>query len=307
MKAVIDLGTNTFHLLIAAVRPQGIQEIYQEQLPVKIGAGGIQQGYITEAALKRGLSALQHFKDIIDEYGITEVKATGTSAIRNARNGGEFLVEVKRRFGFLVNFISGDREAELIYRGVEASFPFPDEPLMVMDIGGGSVEFIIGHKSEILWKQSFEIGAARLLEKFMPSDPLMSEEEKAIDEWLSIQLQPLKSGIQIIQPKMMVGSAGSFETLLEMISMDLGLSYPSLTPFAHEPSPNAIEDFFQLVLKSTEEERRRFRGLVEFRVDMIVVATLLLRHVYHAFGFHRLIASNYALKEGLLLADTAVG
>lgn len=307
MKAIIDLGTNTFHLLIATVTPQGIHELFQEQLPVKIGAGGIQQGLITDAAIQRGLSALQKFKSIIDDYGITEVKATGTSAIRNARNGGYFLEEIKRRFGFVVNFISGEREAELIYRGVEASFPFPDEPLMVMDIGGGSVEFIIGHKSEILWKQSFEIGAARLLEKFKPSDPLKPEEEKAIDEWLSIQLQPLKAAILKHQPKIMVGSAGSFETLLDMIRLDLGLSYPSVTPFAHEPSATDIDTFIRLVLKSAEAERRMFKGLVEFRVDMIVVATLLLRHVYQGFGFRRLIASNYALKEGLLLTDTAVG
>ena len=305
LKAVLDLGTNTFHLLIAEVQESGIKEHYQKQIPVKIGAGGINSGVISPDAYLRGMEALGQFHEIISQYPIETIVATGTSAIRNAKNGTVFLAEAKARYGFNIESISGDLEAELIYKGVALSFSFPNRPVLVMDIGGGSVEFIIGQRDQILWKQSFEIGVARLLERFHPSDPILESEMAEIGQYLQEMLKPLTNALVQTERKegkvnLLIGSAGSFETLLDVLKLDLQKANNSITPFAHEVSKENVNLFFGLILHSTEAERKQLKGLLDFRVDMIVVATLLFKHVLETYSIGNLVASNYALKEGLL-------
>ncbi|MCF8425811.1 MAG: exopolyphosphatase [Bacteroidia bacterium] len=308
LKAVLDLGTNTFHLLIAELSEHGFREILQKQIPVKIGAGGINNGFLTPQAWERGINAIQEFSEIIQSYSIHSIVATGTSAIRNAKNGLDFLAEIESRFGIIVKSISGDTEASLIYLGVSKSFEFPNEPILVMDIGGGSVEFIIGIQNQILWKQSFEIGAARLLEKFQPSNPIRILQIQEIESYLTAILNPLKLALVQTETKykklaILVGSAGSFETLLDVLKLDLNIDCESLTPFAHRVSLDAADKFFDCIMGSNKTERENLKGLLDFRVDMIVVATLLMRLVLRNFGLNQLIASNYALKEGLLLSE----
>jgi len=303
--AILDLGTNTFHLLIAELKDDAVIEYYQLQIPVKIGAGGINNGIITEAAYKRGMDALGKFDEVIAQYKATSIVATGTSAIRNAKNGAAFLAEAKNRFGFNIQSISGDLEAELIYKGVSLSFSFPEKPVLVMDIGGGSVEFIIGKKDKILWKQSFEIGAARLLERFSPSDTILRHEIEEIESYLQEMLKPLTLALVQTEQKegkvnLLIGAAGSFETLLDVLKLHLNQTYNSITPFAHEVSKENVSAFFGLILNSTEADRKAMKGLLDFRVDMIVVATLLFKYVLETYGIDQLVASNYALKEGLL-------
>jgi exopolyphosphatase/guanosine-5'-triphosphate,3'-diphosphate pyrophosphatase len=304
-KAVLDLGTNTFHLLIASVEAGAVKEVYQEQIAVKIGAGGIHQGIIRPEAYNRGMNALAQFHEIILKHAVETVVATGTSAIRNAKNGAQFLQEAKEKFGFQVQQISGEKEAELIYLGVSKSFPFPEQAVLVMDIGGGSVEFIIGKKDQILWKQSFEIGAARLLQKFAPSNPISPSEILNIESYLEEVLEPLKAALGQTEIKgepldILVGSAGSFETLLDVLRLDLHKNYNSQTPFAHWVSQENCNLFYQFIIGSSTLERQQMKGLLDFRVDMIVVATVLMRYVQLRFGLNQLCASNYALKEGLL-------
>ncbi len=305
MKAVLDLGTNTFHLLIAEQNGATISEIFQKQIPVKIGAGGINQGFITPEAYLRGINALGEFYQIIQQYPVKTIVATGTSAIRNAKNGTEFLEEIAQKFGFKVQSISGEIEASLIYKGVSLSFPFPNEPVLVMDIGGGSVEFIIGLGEEILWKQSFEIGAARLLDKFKPSNPISEAEITALDNYLEEVLQPLTTVLETYKIagkpiQTLIGSAGSFETLLDVLKLDLNKKTTPISPFAKQVSLVDTDLFYQFIIGSNQSQREQMKGLLNFRVDMIVVATLLMRFAQNKFAIQKLIASHYALKEGLL-------
>lgn len=305
MKAVLDLGTNTFHLLIASLGDGEVKEYFQQQIPVKIGAGGINQGHITEEAYQRGISAIEELTKSIQKYPVKSILATGTSAIRNAENGAEFLGEIKTKFGIEVQQISGDREAELIYQGVSKSFAFPEEPIVVMDIGGGSVELIIGIQDTILWKQSFEVGAARLLEKFPCSNPITSEEVVEVETYLFQIFQPFSKAITEINSKyrkcsQLIGSAGSFETLLDVLKNDLNKLNIPISAHAERVDANDARLFFDYILKSTQAERENMRGLLPFRVDMIVMATILMRHIFTHYGLNQIITSRYALKEGLL-------
>lgn len=305
MKAVLDLGTNTFHLLIAELENNQVIEHYQEQIAVKIGAGGINQGKITEEAYQRGIMAIEKLLESIKKFPVNSIIAIGTSAIRNAENGLAFLNEVKDKFGIKVQKITGDIEAELIYQGVSKSFSLPAQPVVVMDIGGGSVELIIGIQNQILWKQSFELGAARLLDKFKPAAQIREEEIKLIDAYLSDSFQPFAAALKEINSKFpscstLIGSAGSFESLLDVLKIDLNKNSIPISKHAEELALSDVQDFFRYILNSTQLGREKMRGLLPFRVDMIVVATLLKRHIINNYGLNQIITSRYALKEGLL-------
>lgn len=308
MNAVLDLGTNTFHLLIAELENDEVCEYYQEQIPVKIGAGGINQGKISEEAYLRGISAIEKLSKSIHKYPVKTIIATGTSAIRNAANGADFLAEIKTKFGIEVQQISGDLEAKLIYQGVHKSFPFPEQPVVVMDIGGGSVELIIGIKNTILWKQSFEVGAARLLDKFNPSNPITSDEIIAIDTYLTNCFKPFSLALNEINSKYqkcnyLIGSAGSFETLLDVLKHDLNKQSMLISAHAEQVKNEDAQAFFEYIISSTQIKRENMRGLLPFRVDMIATATLLMRHIFNNYGLNQIITSRYALKEGLLTLE----
>lgn len=300
MKAIIDLGTNTFHLCIAEVKQGTLIEYYKLQVPVKLGSGGINKGLITVEAFQRGITALTEFKKYIDQFQVKEVIAFATSAIRNAKNGKQFIKEAKENCGIEITTISGDVEAAYIYKGAFHSFKFPDYPVLVMDIGGGSVEFIIGIGEQILWKQSFEIGAARLIDKFHHTDPINEESVNKLTRYLTATLEPLMQALRQHQPQILVGSAGAFETLVDVVIKDLAVIPLSLSKNAFEIRKEDLEVFVEIMRTSTQEQRARLRGMVKFRVEMITVAALLLNHVLSNFDFKRIVASNYALKEGVL-------
>jgi exopolyphosphatase/guanosine-5'-triphosphate,3'-diphosphate pyrophosphatase len=173
--AILDLGTNTFQLLIANIIDNKPVLVFEESIAVKLGEGGIEKGYISEAAFDRGLSALKQFKKSIDQYQVKLVRAAATSALRSASNGAEFLEKIRSETGIIPEIITGEREAELIYQGVRAAINMGDEKCLIIDIGGGSVEFIICNQEEVFWKRSYDIGAARLMEQFHHSDPISED------------------------------------------------------------------------------------------------------------------------------------
>ena len=301
MKAIIDLGTNTFHLLIAEHDGKYIKTYSNIQVPVKLGAGGINKGFMTDEAMNRGYKALSLFCEEMKKFGWPEHLAFATSAIRNASNGEEFIHKAKTDYGITIKKLTGDDEATAIFNGVRLSFEFPDTPVLVMDIGGGSVEFIIGNSSGILWKQSFEIGAARLMEKFHHHDPITEEETFKLISYISSVLSPLKEAVKKYEPFIFVGSAGSFETFREVALAELGLSERKLSEYAFLFQRNQLQRFHDLIIQSDRAQRSNLKGMAEFRVEMIVVATLLMKWVVDEFGFEEIITSYYALKEGMLV------
>ena len=144
---IIDLGTNTFNLLLAEVKEQNYTIFYKTKIAVKLGEGGITKGFIAQAPYKRGIKALTQYKAKLTEENITEFYAVATSAIRSAENGADFVNEVQDTLGILINVIDGDTEADLIYQGVKQAMNLEDSPKLIIDIGGGSTEFIIANNS----------------------------------------------------------------------------------------------------------------------------------------------------------------
>jgi exopolyphosphatase/guanosine-5'-triphosphate,3'-diphosphate pyrophosphatase len=298
--AIIDMGTNTFHLLLAEPDDKGYHITYRERLAVKIGMQGINQDIITDDGIHRALLAMQSFRNTIDQQGVTRIFAFGTSALRNASNGQEVLQQIKLVTGITADIISGDQEAAYIYYGVKSAMHI-DEKSLIMDIGGGSVEFIIGDNEKVYWKKSFEIGAQRLLERFQKSDAIAPREIQALERFFRKTLTPLFDALDEHQPRILIGSSGTFDTLSDMFCIRHDIHK---TPEEIE-TPLTLDGFdalyHELIVKD-RAARMLIPGMIEMRVDMIVVACCLVRHVLTRHAFNRIRVSTYSLKEGVLSA-----
>ena len=221
-----------------------------------------------------------------------------TSAIRNAANGEEFTEEVYRRFGFRTRIIPGDREAELIYKGVRQAVSFGEENAMILDIGGGSIEFIICNKQGIVWKQSFELGMARMLELFSLSDPITSEEVRALENYFRQELAPLREVVKKERPLTLIGASGSFDTFQALISHRKGLETDHF--FGREISLRDYSKLHKILVRSTRDERLAMPGMEAVRVEMIVAATIFVSFVLRDCNISHLHHSEFALKEGVI-------
>lgn len=299
--AVIDLGTNTFHLLIAEVKDNSYEIVHKERKAVKIGEKGINKGEINPKAWKRALTALHEFKATIDQHHIDNVFATATSATRNARNGQQLVEEIKLQTGIEVEVISGMREAELIHLGARRALDFGDGMNLIMDIGGGSIEFIIADREKAHWMHSFEIGGQRLVENFHKSDPITEFEIRDLNDFFTQELGLLFEACEVYQPTTLIGCSGTFDTLSDMYCAAKGLkSQPDLSelPF----TPEAFEELYQDLVTKNREERLEIPGMIEMRVEMIVVASVLINFILASLDITSIRISSYALKEGILFS-----
>ena len=295
--AVIDLGTNTFHLLIAEHDDHQLwQTVLKERRYIKMAEQGIHR--IGPAAFERGVQALQHFKKELDAAGVPSerVRAIGTAALRTAENAADFVAEVQRLTGIRAEVISGDREAELIYKGVRQAVPCPEEGrVLIMDIGGGSVEFILADREQVFWQKSFPIGVAVLFHQFQHSDPIAPTEIKAEEDYLETALAELWAAIERWPAVALAGASGTFDVI------DNFLLDPATKPLLYGyTSRAALDPLCDLFIKSTLAERRDMPLLAPERVEMIVVAVILIQTVLKKAGLNDIYTSAYAMKEGML-------
>lgn len=300
--AIIDCGTNTFHLMIAERNSHGeTKVIYKTKSVVKLGEGGIVSNTIQPVPFERGLNALGEFRKKIDDFQVKNITVYGTAALRNAKNGKDFIKEAWLRHRIKPDLITGSREAELIYKGVRTAVPFEEGVSLIMDIGGGSTEFILCNEKRILWEKSFKAGAALMLEKFHPSDPLTAKELRTINKWYQEIFQPLLEAAKKFSPSRLIGSSGSFDTFAEMILYRLDGNLSKLknrTDYTFKMSD--YRSVHKQLLFSTTAERMKMKGLIKMRVDMIVMSSLQLNFILRKLKIKHMILSRYALKEGVL-------
>ncbi|ASB48618.1 Ppx/GppA phosphatase family protein [Alkalitalea saponilacus] len=299
--AIIDLGTNTFNLLITEVDNNSYRILTESKYPVKLGEGGIHKATITSEAMKRGVEALTSHLIAISEYQVESIFCFATSAIRSATNGADFVRRVKQELGLTIRVIPGDEEAQTIFDGVKQVVPLANYYTLIMDIGGGSVEFIIANKNGIAWKESYNVGVARLLEQFTPSDPITSDQVKSIEKHLSSKLESLLNAVKQFPIFKVVGSSGSFDTLAAIIANQefplLDLS--KITTFKiHEPF---LKDIHQTLITNTADVRRVIPGMDRDRVDNIVPASIIVQWVLGKIKHQEVWQCSFALKEGAIL------
>ena len=297
---VIDLGTNTFNLVIAEIQHDNYRVIHKKKISVKLGEGGISKDFIAPIPFQRGLDALRIYKGILRSMSVDCFYAVATSAIRSAHNGSEFVEKVKSELQININVIDGDTEADLIYRGVRQAIDLGEKPKLIIDIGGGSTEFIIANRQEDFWRKSYQIGAARILEIFLPNDPITIEDVNDIDTHLFDTLEEMIQMCEAYEIDSIVGSSGSFDTLAEMISFNKvsRTSWDKESFYAFD-----FDDYSEvqrLIYSSTLQERLKMKGLDPMRADMIVVSIIIINFLLNRLPLNHMYLSSYALKEGLI-------
>ncbi len=305
--AAIDLGTSTFKLLIMeqkepSINQNPLQIIAQHIETVKLGAKGINQNTIAQPAFRRGVAAMKKLASICNSHELkpSQIAAVATSAVRSAKNGADFVAKVHQKTNINVEIIDGNREAELIYIGVKNAFKMSKKPALIIDIGGGSVEFIIANSQQIFWKESVEIGMDRFIDWFEMSDPIANAQQIQIVEHIKQQTQSVEHQIKHYNVKRLVGAANSFETLAEIAAQNLGQieAYRSQTHF--DTSPWAMKKVIHALLQTTTVQRQLMPQIPAARLRAIVPACLLVGYFVGLVGSKQPITTTrFALKEGV--------
>jgi len=290
---VIDLGTNTFHLLISEKSAAGnIVELFRERIFVKLGEDGIET--IGDAPFQRALAAIHSLKATLDLYKVNHIKAFGTAALRTASNGNKFIDKIRDETGIQIKLIPGDEEARLIHLGVIQAVRLNNENGLIMDIGGGSVEFIVANSQGVIWAQSFPIGVSVLFRKFHKTDPITFEEIEKVEDHLETILIPLLGILNIHETPFLIGASGTFDVLDIILSRQRISSIHSIVE---------VQDFYPLYqqfLNTTLSERLQMEKLPESRAEMIIVAMILINFILKKANIKQISISAYAMKEGIL-------
>lgn len=298
--AIIDLGTNTFQLLVATRGniSEPMQIICQLQRPVQLGLGAMETGLLQEDAMERALMALTEFRAVALANGCqnTQIHAIGTSILRRASNTPQFVADVHHRLGIKIQVISGIEEADLIYHGIFHSLPQPWGPTsLVMDIGGGSVEFILFKGSNILYKVSLELGGLRLLSLFQQDGQFDLSRLDDMQAYILDQMKPLFTACSEHKPSVLIGAAGAFETIWDLANADMP------TRVIPSASNLIITQFYQqkkMVEETDFEGRQSIRGMKAFRAGILPYANVLIATVLKELAIRNMWVSSYSLKEG---------
>lgn len=301
-KAVIDIGSNTINLVIGELVNGQLKLLLDVKNHAKLAKGGINQKKMTPEALQRGYNAISSHLEECKKYKVAPEKIVSfaTATIRDTTNGNEFVATVKKSFGLHIEIIDGLREAELIYKGVENGFPMTDKNILILDIGGGSNEFIFANNDGIKWKHSFSLGVSRMLEKFHPSEPITKTEISDIKKHFKSELSLLFENVQPQGVYGLVGSSGSFDTIRNMILTSKKLENDLSTTWMELENEDLSKLMEQLIL-STAEQRKKMPGMVLLRVDYMVIAAIFISVIIEELKIKKVFQCNYALTEGALL------
>jgi len=296
--AVIDLGTNTCNLLIANINNKTYEICYQGKVGVKLGKGGIHKNLLTQEAFDRAISALKAHKKTIAEFdSVDQIIAIATSAVRDASNKDSFAQTLLDETGISLTIISGEEEARLIFEGVKLAFGNLPNDSLIMDIGGGSNEFIQIRDNSVHWKESFPLGMARVIENFAISDPILPKEIEAIENWFLTGLHPLWKEWNGITPDGLIGCSGAFDTLADLIDNTAPGTKLRVT---QEISINEFNTVAERIIHSTKDYRIKLNAMEPLRVEMIVPAFIFIRLILKKLKINKITQTDFALREGVL-------
>jgi exopolyphosphatase/guanosine-5'-triphosphate,3'-diphosphate pyrophosphatase len=301
--AAIDIGTNSFHLIIVKVEENSALTILdREKEVIRLGSQkGNELSHISEEEIDKGLSILKSFKKLADVYN-AKVHAVATSAVREAENKKDFLDKVLIETGIKIEVINGRKEAEYIYRGVRKALHYKNKKLLCFDIGGGSTEYILGFNDKIIYGESIKIGAVRLSKKFFP-DFMLNED--AIEKCKQYIEQEVKSNKQINFNESFdyaVGASGTILAIAGIINFNRNeKKLKSLNGFIF--SKEELREVTNKILeKKTPGERINIEGMEYKRADIIPAGLLILQKSFEIFNIKEMIISEYALREGVVLS-----
>ena len=295
--AIIDLGSNLTKLVVVANKLP-LQVIHRSVYDTKT-LKSAPKGYFDSVSIERIENDISKILAVAKELDCETHLGIATSAFRTRSNGKEVIAGINAKFGINIQIIEGEREANLIYKGALASVTPNSFPVLIMDIGGGSTEFIIGTETKILWKHSFDFGSTALTKDLVISDPLLSTEIENLELKLTKYLSPIFEEIKNHNPVNMIGTTGAFESLAQISENKKGNTTPVNSGYVY--SESELNTVINQLISSSTEEREVMDGMNPLRVGTINIAALIFNYVSRKTKFTTKYLSLGDVKEGLAL------
>jgi exopolyphosphatase / guanosine-5'-triphosphate,3'-diphosphate pyrophosphatase len=298
--AALDIGTNSFHMVVAKIVDQGFEVIAREKENVRIGHGAGEMKELSAEAIERGITCLQRMQQVAQSLN-ADIVAVATSAVREAKNKGDFLRRARKESGIDIQVISGVEEARLIHLGALHAIGQPEAAMFLCDIGGGSTEIVIGSDDEEMLARSFKLGAVRLTNRFFSTDSLHPSAVGSCRTFVRSTLMVIQPDISELGFDIAVASSGSAETVVRIIHAQSGQPEPK-TFNRYQFTRTQIAEVVQaLAACSTIEERQKKFGIDKNRAQIILAGAIILEAICDVYGIGTLMFSDYALREGLLI------
>lgn len=298
--AGIDLGTNTVRLLVARFGDKSpFEELYSEQRITRLGQDLRRAGRLVPEAIERTVAAIGDFKAMADRFQVDRMAVIATSAVRDALNRGEFIDRVRERTGYEVQVIDGDREALLSYKGIRMTLDGHSDNLLIVDIGGGSTEYVSVSKGRISGAVSINMGVVHFTDGYLRSDPPTEEEITVVRGEVRRLLAENARHMSTVDSTRFVGTAGTVTTLA---AIHQGLAeYDPSKINNYTISRGEIGRMFEFLRAIPIKERSDIPGLAPGREDLIIAGTVILMESMDYFALNELVVSDYGLREGLVL------
>lgn len=299
--AVFDIGTNSIHMKIVQIGPGLFFEVLEHKKDMtRLGDGSFRSKKLSKRAVKRGFKVLTRFARLAKAAGVRKMIAVATSAVRDAKNGAQFARAVRKKTGIRVRVISGREEGRLIFLGASSGLEVRRGKTLVIDIGGGSAEFILGDRKRIDTNESVPLGVARLSDRFITKDPPSEENLRNLEETIEEKLAGTFGSLKTKKFSIVVGTAGTLINLAAIVYQ------------AREKRPLRLRGYFELkkkeffkrhrkIVRMSERRLRNLPGLDRNRADIIVagsvLVSLLMKHLKNAPIF----ISDKGIREGIIL------
>jgi exopolyphosphatase / guanosine-5'-triphosphate,3'-diphosphate pyrophosphatase len=304
--AAIDIGTNSIHMVVVKINPDlpAFNIIDAEKSTVRLGERCPDTGSLTPEAMARAISALRRCQEIARGLEVDQIIAVATSAVREAPNGNTFIQTVDHELGLKVSLISGPEEARRIYLGVLSGIEFDHQPHVIIDIGGGSTELILGDGREPRYLSSTKVGAVRLTEDFITTDPVSALEFERLRAYvrgkLEWTIEELRSQLQPHEQPRLIGTSGTIESLVRIHAYEsLGACPASLHGYQLP-----LEDLKKLIdrlCKLSDSDRGKMPGMSERRAEIIVAGAVVLQEAMSLLGLDSIMTCERALREGMIV------
>lgn len=302
--AAIDIGTNSFHLIVAEILSDGnFNLIDREKEVIRLNEGSkFDIKHIGPEATERAITALRRFNGIAESHG-AKMRAVATSAVREALNKNDFITKVFEETGVDIEVIDGLEEARLIYLGTLKAVPVFTKKVLCIDIGGGSTEFLIGYRGNVLYSHSLKLGAVRLTQKFFPDYKITKERIIECKKWVAGVISPVIEQIKKIGFEECIGTSGTIMTSGLMILSKQRMQLPKSNILNNQViSYNELDDIYRYVLEhETVEDRKKIKGLDPKRADIIQAGIIIFRTILKNLIVNEFIISGYSLREGIII------
>ncbi|MGB3614614.1 MAG: Ppx/GppA phosphatase family protein, partial [Elainellaceae cyanobacterium] len=299
--AAIDIGTNSIHMIIVEVTGQrSFEVIEREKAMVKLGVGVFATKRLSDRAFETGLKTIHRYVQLAEQIGVDEVITAATSAIREAQNGDAFLSKVVRQTGLSPKIISGKEEARLIFLAVRNSIALEDDTALVLDIGGGSTEAVVGNRNNVLFGDSMELGVLRLLDMFEDEGSVGREGRSVLEAHIRFIAQEVLDRVQDIGFSRVIGTSGTIRTLGE--AAHLASDGKELRSVNAEVVPlKDIQVLTRSLLEKEMESRAKVDGISDKRADAIHLGGVLLVQLLEMVGIEEITLCDASLREGMIL------